>query len=440
MKERDENSRYAEHAGAVHTRTHGYNLKRIIGITKLLLFLIILCICFIKVNNILKRKESYEKTADFFAQKEDFDVLFFGSSHTMNAILPMELWNDYGIISYNNGVPGERMATTYYNLLLSNKETNPKLVVVDTFVVYSDEKISPKSEQVHKMLDVYPLSFTKYLAVKDLFDGKDILNKEFEYLFNFSMYNTRWNQLKENDFKCINEYEKGANSRAAIAKPNNLIDFEKVEMYSKEETVSMQYLRKIIEYCKENNIEILLTYLPFPAEELQISTSKYVNKIAEEYNVNYINFLNTNTINFDIDCYDKDSHLNQSGARKVTDYLGKYIMENYNISDQRNNEIYNFWNGDYNEYIDLKIKNLKENKKDLNNYLMLLYGEKDIKYEIIISSKRKIQENSTLKKVLNNIENNYQINDDTFVNKENKTVKITTWDNRTGKEIDTVWF
>lgn len=358
----------------------------------------------------------------------------------MNAVLPMELWNDYGIISYNNGVPGERMATTYYNLLLSNKETNPKLVVVDTFAIYNNEKISPQSEQVHKMLDVYPLTYTKYLAIKDLFNGKDTLNKEFEYLFNFSMYHTRWNQLEKNDFQNINEYEKGANSRAAIAKPNQIINFEKVDMYSKDETINMKYLRKIIEYCKENNIEILLTYLPFPAEELQISTSKYVTKIVEEYNINYINFLSTDTINFYIDCYDKDSHLNQSGARKITDYLGRYIMENYDISDQRQNESYDFWNEDYNEYIDLKIKNLKDNKKDLNNYLMLFYGEKDIKYEIKISSKRKIEENSTLKNLLENIDNNYEIDDTVFEEKQDKTIKITTWDSRDGKEIQTVWF
>ena len=71
---------------------------------------------------------------------------------------------------------------------------------------------------------------------------------------------------------------------------------------------------------------------------------------------------------------------------------------------------------------------------------MLLYDEEDIKYEIKISSKRKIEEGSTLKNLLENIGNNYQIDDSSFEKNKDKTIKITTWDNRTGEEIDTVWF
>ena len=66
--------------------------------------------------------------------------------------------------------------------------------------------------------------------------------------------------------------------------------------------------------------------------------------------------------------------------------------------------------------------------------------EEDIKYEIKISSKRKIEEGSTLKNLLENIGNNYQIDDSSFEKNKDKTIKITTWDNRTGEEIDTVWF
>ena len=71
---------------------------------------------------------------------------------------------------------------------------------------------------------------------------------------------------------------------------------------------------------------------------------------------------------------------------------------------------------------------------------MLLYDEEDIGYEIKISSKRKIEEGSTLKNLLENIGNNYQIDDSSFEKNKDKTIKITTWDNRTGEEIDTVWF
>ncbi len=401
--------------------------------------MLILFICFLAVNRVLERKYSKEKYADFFNQKEDFDVLIFGNSHALNAISPMQLWNDYGIISYNMANHAERTATTYYNILLACEKNTPQLVVVDTFMVKSQEKVS--ENLVHNMFDTYPISYKKYLAVKDLFDSKDLQNNEIEHLFNFSIYHARWNELIKSDFKIGKKYEKGAESRIEVAKPNNVIDFNSASVYNKEESINMQYLRKIIEYCKENNIQILVTDLPYPANKTeQISESKYVQTICNEYNVNYINFLGMNLVNYNTDCADSDSHLNPSGARKVTDYLGKYIMDIYNIPDQRNNNAYKFWYEDYNEYIDFKINNLKGSEKYLNNYLMLLYGEEDIKYEITISGKRKIEEGSTLKYLLENLNNNYKINDDAFKEKTDKTIKITTYDNRDGKLINTVWF
>lgn len=426
----------------LYTRAHGIFTKRwVYGIAKLILFLLILFICLSAVHNVLKRKFAYQKTEDFFKQEENFNVLFLGSSHMLNGVFPMQLWNDYGIISYNMGNYGERLVLSYYNLLLALEETNkPKLVVIDSYMVHHEDKLNKtKKVESHYTLDAYPVSYIKYLAVKDLFDGKDLIDKSMEYLFNFSLYHSRWNELMEEDFIIRNKYEKGAESRIKIAETKNIKEFNSVEEYSDIETVNMQYLRKIIEYCQQKDIDILVTYIPYPANEVQTTAAKYVENICSEYEVNYINFLSLDMVNYEVDLYDTE-HLNPSGARKVTDYLGQYIMENYDIPDQRKNDSYNFWYEDYDEYIDLKTENLEKNKKNLNNYLMLLYGEEDIKYEIKISSKKEINEGTTLYELLKNLDNNYQIDDTAFKENKNKTIKITTWDNRTGEKIDTVWF
>jgi hypothetical protein len=63
----------------------------------------------------MERKSSDFKYADYFEQDEDFDVLFFGTSHVINGIFPMELWNDYGIVSYNFGGHGNEIATSYWD-------------------------------------------------------------------------------------------------------------------------------------------------------------------------------------------------------------------------------------------------------------------------------------------------------------------------------------
>ena len=431
--------RNATNLQTVHT--HGYiSKKKIYGVTKLIIFFFILFICFKAVNDVTKRKYSYEKTTDFFYQEENFDVLFMGSSHTMNGVFPMQLWNDYGIISYNMANLSESLVITYYNMLLSLKHTTPKLVVIDAYMATDENKIrNNNKDRVHNTFDAYPISYTKYLAIEDLFGKENLLDYEIEFLFNFSLYHSRWDELTEEDFNYC-KYEKGALSNISVATPNKVKEFKDVDIYDDEETVNMEYLRKIIEYCQENEIEVLVTFIPYPAPNNDVSISKYVQTICDEYGIKYINFLNMDIVNYNTDCYDSYSHLNPSGARKVTDYLGQYIMENYDIPDQRENEVYNFWYEDYDEYIDLKIDNLEKNKKSLKNYLMLLYGEDDIKYEIKISSSKKIEEGTTLYELLTNIDNNYSIDDTAFEENKNKTIKITTWDNRTGEEIDTVWF
>lgn len=56
-------------------------LKWIKGMIRLIAFLLILFICFSIIHDITKRKNAYVKMSDFFNQKENFDVLFFGTSH-----------------------------------------------------------------------------------------------------------------------------------------------------------------------------------------------------------------------------------------------------------------------------------------------------------------------------------------------------------------------
>ena len=118
-----------------------FSKKMLYSLIKVIIFLIILIICFEVVYNLTKRKYAYEKTADFFSQEENFDVLFFGSSHMMNGVFPMQLWNDYGIVAYNMGNPSESISTTYYNMLLSQEHTNSELIVIDGWSTIFNEKI-----------------------------------------------------------------------------------------------------------------------------------------------------------------------------------------------------------------------------------------------------------------------------------------------------------
>lgn len=324
----------------------------------------------------LERKTSYVKNDGFYSYDGDFDVLFLGSSHMVMGVLPMELWKEYGIVSYNLANYGQWIPVDYWALKNALQYTKPKLVVLDVRAIDIDgNKYSPEHEsQLHETFDGMPLSRTKASAIWDLLPK----GKRMEYLFDFSIYHTRWNELDASFWKETKPSpEKGANvdnsnnfDEVAVAPilPPVLVD--KGEMYM-EETTGKEYLRKIIALCEEEEIELLLTALPHSPNEDYQRWLNSAQAIAEEYDVPYFDMITEDAfVNYDTDFFD-DAHLNSSGAKKTTHELGKYVMEHYPLTDWRESEIAPQWERDYRKYVKFKLKWLKK-QKDLKAYLMLL--------------------------------------------------------------------
>ncbi len=339
------------------------------------------------LTDVMERKSSRAKYEDFLNQDEDFDVLFMGTSHVIDGIYPMELWEDYGIVSYNFGGHSNRMATTYWSMENALDHTDPKLVVIDCMGVSDQWKSSDVFSFLHLSMDAFPLSVTKTKAVWDLLDDKNLTadleagkgrdsgekRTKLGLIWDFSVYHSRWTELTEDDFSPAISPEKGAETKINVAQKAGAQEYSSEKM--EPGTVSDRYLRMMIEDCQKRGIEVLLTYLPFPASAEKYKEANYINDVAAEYKVNYVNFLEMkDIIDYKTDLFDADSHLNASGARKVTEYLGQYIMDNYEISDRRTDEEYQSWDKDYDKYVRMKDENLKAQNK-LDRYLMLLSGD-----------------------------------------------------------------
>ena len=373
-------------------------MKRKVKICVSILITIVLIVSgMLTLTHIVQRKSSDFKYNPFFAEEKDFDVLFLGTSHVINAVFPMELWKDYGITSYNFGGHGNEIATTYWTLINALDYSSPKLVVVDCLKLSSETKAFKNNNYVHYSLDAFPLTSNKVKAAFDLMEK----GKRLEFLWDFAIYHTRWNELAESDFIPTSNKEKGAEYRPAVGIPNEVPVVNSNEK-SPSDTIATTYLRKIIEACEERGIDVLLTYLPFPASEEEQKEAHLAYDIANEYGVNYINFLDMpDCINYTTDCYDEDSHLNPSGARKVTDYLGKYITEHYGLGNKNTDETYTAWNTNYKEYIDTKFYHLKT-QKTLDTTLMLL-SDKNISSCVFIKGESNLLQDALVVELLQNI-------------------------------------
>lgn len=341
--------------------------KILMRIVSVIVFLILFLGIYAYADRVLERKDAYIKHAPFFEEKNDFDVLFLGTSHIRDGVYPMELWNGYGISSYNLGGPGNSLGVSYWNLVNALDYTTPKLVVIDCPQISYSEMLAENSNFTHTTFDEFPLSVNKVKAICDLAEE----GNRMAYLWPFSVYHSRWNELTKSDFTANPSLDKGARFRISAAMP---IESEQISPDEKSsmDTVGVDYLCKMIELCQERDIEVLLTYLPFPATESKLREANLVYDIAGLYGVRYINFFEGELlVDFDTDMADSDSHLNASGARKITEYLGEYMQENYGLTDRREDSAYNSWHEDYEAYAANKLELLR-GQNSLDSELVLL--------------------------------------------------------------------
>ena len=352
--------------------------KKVILAIKNMVFVAGLLFIYLNLSSLFELKDSKIKYTPFIEQTQDFDVLFFGTSHVRCGYLPMEMWDKYGIVSYNFGASSPEIATSYWNAMLALEHTNPKLIVFDISRLTANRRVN-KVESAHNEFDIFPFSRTKCAAVYDLFkDGSkdakdvDISGRWSEMLWNFQLYHNRWNELTEEDFAYTPTLEKGATSQYKLAKP---VDYELIprEQYNEMDNISTEYLEKLIDECKNRNIQILLTYLPGTLNEAKQLSANYGYEIAKKHNVEFVNFMYlTELLDYNTDFNDTSStscHLNVSGAKKTSLYLAEYIQENYQIPNRKENPQYQSWEQDWEEY-KLSKKDKLINTDDFHSYLV----------------------------------------------------------------------
>ena len=112
-----------------------------------------------------------------------------------------------------------------------------------------------------------------------------------------------------------------------------------------------------VKICRENAAELLFTELPSQSS-WNYQKHNAVKDYADKNNIPFLDLnIGRDSFGFDwkTDTRDGGNHLNNRGARKATLFIGKYINENYSLSDHRRDEAFKGWDMDYREYCE-KVK------------------------------------------------------------------------------------
>lgn len=367
-------------------------MKKRVGQTVIVIIsVMVFILLYFKVNDLLVSKESINKYDEFYQETEDYDVLFLGSSHMMNTVYPMELWEQYGITSYNLANSAEALPGSYWVLKNALDYKKPKVVIVDCFLS-GYFKIFPDRESFsHLFYDALPLSQNKIDAIEDL-----LPEQREEFLWDFSLYHSRWNELSERDFELRTVPYRGAeiltgySNWAGVVYTDEAVDVN---------GLSVTYIRLMKELCDENDIQLVLCCIPYAAQESEQQAHNGFYKLADELGVEYLNLISADIVDYEIDMQDR-GHLNASGARKVTEYMGEWILSNCNVVPKY--ELEN-WSEDYKEYLQDKCSRI-EKQTNIYAELLLLHDE-DFDVSIILKESELLLEDPILNKMINNITN-----------------------------------
>lgn len=302
---------------------------------------------------------------------QEYDVLFLGSSHGVMANLPMELWNQYGLTSYNLGQYGQTLAMDYWMLKNALNFHTPRVVVLDIYQMVLNHKFyEGHLYSVVNSLCAIPWSRDKLDAINDVMPE----NMRINAIFPFAAYHSRWQDVDKTFFEEPEpNYERGAEAG------KDLIDMVRydgvfVESDPDEYTVvtgnPADYLRKSIELCQQNGIQVLLTSIPscYDWEQVRL-TLNYACVIADEYGVPLYDGIARKTVDERIDMYDF-GHVNASGGKKWTSALGAYMVEQFGLASHKGEAGFEGWDADFAAYNAQKLKRLQTHTL-MKNVLML---------------------------------------------------------------------
>ena len=317
---------------------------------------------------VLNKHHEKEMNPEILQHGKDMQVLFSGSSHIFNSLSPMDLWDSFGIASYNIATGGETMPVSYWHLRNVLDYTDPQIVVLDLYGNYFDGKVFVNGNP-RVWLNSVPLSRNKVRAALDLY-GKD---SYLEVLFPFLYEHTRWNDLEPADVRAAQpDLLQGFERNATVTPQPHCQPAQGLEPGEGNE-LGLTYLQKIIDLCKENSTT------EDPDVEQAVNDAL---ALVRKNGLEPLDFRLQNVVDPATDFYNGE-HLNISGAQKITHWLGQWLRNEAGVPDLResNAELTTRWNENYSEYRHLKRVEM-ENAAKIEELLIRL---RDTDYSCILS-------------------------------------------------------
>lgn len=319
------------------------------------MFLVLLCLLLFGMGEIFHVIYGSEIAAPGWKRYNDnIDVLIIGSSQAQHGFNPLLFREETGLFTYNNGSAGQQMDSAYFLLRDILKENKPRLVIIDIYwrALDHDLDFSQLAANYERIVDPnvkrdfyhsgFPLKSKVEYSLKIL-RYRQSFYWTMESFLNRLLYGEK-STVTKNDARDPVDIDYYGHSRVREVIPDKLIEEQNKFRNSKYKPLSKRqekYIKTIIEFCRQENIDIVAVSAPIMPVSFEM-VSDFYQKINSEYSTlfsNYsIDFYDLNYQNRDdkflnIDHFYDENHLNAKGADILTEEFLNLLKKDRHIEN-----------------------------------------------------------------------------------------------------------
>lgn len=309
------------------------NLKsKITKIIKAVAFLLILAVM-LRVLSVLAvdmgrnrdAMNDYAPVGLSYEPDNTIDVLTIGSSSIYCSVSPLNWWVKYGYTGYTWGEPCQRIFEAYEALQQVYRHQTPKVVFLEVGGLYWD--------------------------YTDIQAWDSMVKARMQRVFPVIAYH---NNLSPGGMKNLgaphHSLAKGYLYHGEAVPPGQIVDYMQPDDGGTEPIpkLCIQELGRCISFCRSKGSAVVLFSVP-EHKGWNMKMHREIANLAADNQTEYLdlNLALRASMDWSTDTVDGGIHLNAFGAKKVTDYLGKYLTDHFQLTDHRGDSAYAAWDTDW---------------------------------------------------------------------------------------------
>ena len=335
-------------------------------IFKIIIFILIFIWLTISLTYILRTNgDEKDRFTGFYSEPDNtIDAVIIGSSPVYPGYATPKLWGETGIAMYPLSTNMQRPVAGYYLVKEALKTQSPQLFIFEMrmYTAKEDDMLNTIGH-TRSVTDNLKYSWNRIETINAMVgDSEKFTEDRYTYYFDIFKYHSNWRTLfLWSQIRDIT-YEYPDDLKGYVIKdnvgPTEYLDVSDITESTPIEETQEEYLYKLLDYLKEIDQDALFIVTPYTADGTDKQAQyNYIKEIVESYGYNFLNMNDADVaseiaLDYGTDFADYGNHLNAVGAAKVTEYLGEYLLENYNFEDKRGNSEYSSWDEAYELYLE----------------------------------------------------------------------------------------